>query len=456
MKTWLYFGFLAIFFNACTTKEQVENQILKDLNFNIQKEQKNSNYATLEFEQNVSILPKINQNQNFSANEYKKHFFSPWHTSFKNLKNQNLFWSFPLYLNPKNNYYFFNKQIIPLSWFENIIDNANIKNLGKLNQKALIVQNTISKNLPTQRAILKNPFFENEGLPFDYASDSILNAGTPILISHFSKDKRYAFILSESGVGFVESKDLEFFSDERAKIYENLHFITPIKEKLAILDENKQFFFESRIGAIYPYYKEDKNYFYGKIGAKKYKISKKNAVKFPLEFNDINLKNQLSELLNLPYGWGGYNFERDCSLLTRDIFSAFGLYLPRNSAAQKNSFTHFDVSTLDNTQKKDFLEHFGKSYLTLLYLPGHIMLYGGQILGNDIVIHNIWGLRKDATQRLLISSSVITTLEIGKNEISEENLLLSRLKEISFINLSKEEKNQIINYLEKLKKLQKD
>ncbi|EPE6544606.1 SH3 domain-containing C40 family peptidase, partial [Campylobacter coli] len=61
------------------------------------------------------------------------------------------------------------------------------------------------------------------------------------------------------------------------------------------------------------------------------------------------------------------------------------------------------------------------------------------------------GLRKDETQRLLISSSVITSLEIGKDEISKENLLLSRLKEVSFIYLSKEEKEQITNYLEKLK-----
>nr|WP_251823914.1 restriction endonuclease [Campylobacter jejuni] len=89
-------------------------------------------------------------------------------------------------------------------------------------------------------------------------------------------------------------------------------------------------------------------------------------------------------------------------------------------------------------------------YLSLLYLPGHIMLYAGQITDNNIAIHNIWGLRKDATQRLLISSSVITSLEIGKNEILEDNLLLSRLKEISFINLNEQEKEQIKSYLENI------
>ncbi|MFQ6341942.1 SH3 domain-containing protein [Campylobacter sp. VTCC 70190] len=447
MKFCLYMGFLLLFLTACSTKNLTPPQSPE-----LEQKKENSNYAKLEFEQNTSILPQLTQNIHFNAKEYKKRFFSPWHDSFKNYKAQNLFWSFPAYLNPKNTYYFFNKQKIPIAWFKDAVSNANTQNLGKLNQKALIVQNTISKNLPTQRAILKNPFFENEGFPFDYASDSILNVGTPVLISHFSKDKRYAFILSEVGVGFVESKNLEIFSNHRAKIYEKLDFITPLKEKLAVFSDDGNFFFESRIGAIYPYYKEDKNYFYGKIGSKKYKISKKNAAKFPLKFSDENLKNQLSQVLNLPYGWGGFDFERDCSLLTRDIFSAFGLYLPRNSAAQKNFFNHFDISTLSNSQKKDFLNRFGKAYLSLLYLPGHIMLYAGKISQTDVAIHNIWGLRKNATQRLLIGSSVISSLEIGKNEILEENLLLSRLKEVSFITLSKEEKEQIATYLQNIEK----
>lgn len=66
-----------------------------------------------------------------------------------------------------------------------------------------------------------------KGIPFDYASDSILNAGTPILVSHFSKDKRYAFVLSEAGVGFIESKDLEFFSNNRAQFMKSLTFLHP-------------------------------------------------------------------------------------------------------------------------------------------------------------------------------------------------------------------------------------
>ena len=313
------------------------------------------------------------------------------------------------------------------------------------------MQNTILKNFPTQKAILKNPFLQSEGIPFDYASDSVLNAGSAVLISHLSLDKRYAFVMSESGFGFVERKDLEIFSDKRAKIYENLNFITPLKEKAAVLDESGKFFFETRIGALYPYYKSDLKYYYGKIGAKKYKISKKIASTFPLKLNDMHFKSQIAELLSLPYGWGGYDFERDCSLFLRDIFAPFGIYLPRNSLAQNKTFKNYDISFLSSEKKKELLKKFAKPYATLLYMKGHIMLYAGELGDKSVALHSIWGLRlDDKDKRLLIGQSVFTSLEIGKNQIPKENLLLSKLSHLSFLKLSEEEDLKLKNYLFKL------
>ncbi|MCR2064247.1 SH3 domain-containing C40 family peptidase [Campylobacter helveticus] len=436
--------FLGLFFIACSThetpKKPLENPISKETN---------SFYAKLEYEQNLSILPTLNSKLNPNAKNYKKSFFTPWHSSFKNLKSADLFWSFGVY--KSSNYYFFNKQKIPLSWFNANIKNANTKALNSLNQKALVVQNTILKNFPTQKAILKNPFLQSEGIPFDYTSDSVLNAGSAVLISHLSLDKRYAFVMSESGFGFVERKDLEIFSDKRAKIYENLNFITPLKEKAAVLDESGKFFFETRIGALYPYYKSDLKYYYGKIGAKKYKISKKIASTFPLKLNDMHFKSQIAELLSLPYGWGGYDFERDCSLFLRDIFAPFGIYLPRNSLAQNKTFKNYDISFLSSEKKKELLKKFAKPYATLLYMKGHIMLYAGELDDKSMALHSIWGLRLDnKDKRLLIGQSVFTSLEIGKNQIPKENLLLSKLSHLSFLELSEEEDLKLKNYLFKL------
>ncbi|MBS4234894.1 SH3 domain-containing C40 family peptidase [Campylobacter vulpis] len=436
--------FVAFLFMACSTHKAPQKSLEKPI-----LQTTNSFYANLEFEQNLSMLPTLNGTIKTNPHKYKASFFAPWHSNFKQFKKVNLFWSFSGY--KSGNYYFFNKQKIPLSWFNTQIKNANTKAFNSLNQKALVVQNSILKNFPTQKAILKNPFLQGEGIPFDYASDSVLNAGSAVLISHLSLDKRYAFVMSESGFGFVERKNLELFDDKRTKIYESLNFITPLKEKMPILDERGQFFFETRIGALYPYYKQDKNYYYGKIGARRYKISKKIASSFPLKFDDTHLKHQISQLLTRPYGWGGYDFERDCSLFLRDIFAPFGLYLPRNSLAQNKSFKNFDISFLNNEEKKELLKRFAKPYTTLLYMKGHIMLYAGELDDKSVALHSIWGLRLDEKQRLLIGQSVFTSLEIGKNQIPKENLLLSKLSHLSFLELNDYEVLELSSYLSKLK-----
>lgn len=433
-----YFLYFILFFiSGCT--------------LNTQQSFKTPQYAQFKFEQNVSILPKLDENF-FIKNNYKKNFFRPWHSDFKKLKNEDLFWAFKMYKNQKNQFYFYNKQKISQFWFDEQIKNSNINHLGSINKKALIIQNSLIRNLPTSKAILKNPFEEGEGLPFDYAQNGILNIGSAILVSHYSKDKRYAFVMSENGFGFIKANDFEFISDHRAKIYENLNFITPLKEKTPIFDTKGNFLFQTRVGAIYPYYKKDKNYYYGKIGSYKYKAQKTLFSTFPMQLNDKNLKNQISQILNLPYGWGGYDFERDCSLFTRDLFSAFGIYMPRNSYAQITHFDYFDISKLNQKQKEDFLDHFAKPYLSLLYFPGHIMLYSGKINNTHTVLHSAWGVKGYNNTRLLISQSAITSLQIGKDQadIPNKNLYISKLSKIAFINLNIDEKNIIESYLKNI------
>ncbi len=437
--------FFAVFFAACSVNSKQISEQTK-----IKTEPKH--YAALDFEQNISLLVRLKEEFQNEEKAYKKRFFSAWHSDFKKINPKDLFYSFNAYLDKNNTYYFFNKQIIPKIWFEKNIDNANITAFGSVNKKALITKNTLLKNFPTQSAVLKDPFKEGEGIPFDYTLNSVLNAGNAVLISHFSKDKKYAFVKYEAGFGFVESEALEIFSEERTKIYENLKFITPLYEEMSVLNEKDEFFFETRIGAIYPYYKSDESFYYGKIGKHKYKIPKDKVAVFPLKFNDTHLKHQLSELLNIAYGWGGYALKRDCSLLMRDIFAPFGIYLPRNSLAQNNAFTHFDISFLNNEQKKELIKNFAKPYLTLLYLKGHIMLYVGISEEKELAFHSIWGLRLSEDKRLLLSRSVISSLEIAKDEIKDENLLLSRLKELSFISLSESEKKALQSYLLNFKK----
>ena len=79
------------------------------------------------------------------------------------------------------------------------------------------------------------------------------------------------------------------------------------------------------------------------------------------------------------------------------------------------------------------------------------MLYAGELDDKSVALHSIWGLRlDDKDKRLLIGQSVFTSLEIGKNQIPKENLLLSKLSHLSFLELSEEEDLKLKNYLFKL------
>ncbi|HEB7556524.1 TPA: hypothetical protein RZH79_001744, partial [Campylobacter coli] len=90
MKIWLYPCLATLFFTACSLKESGLNSNPPQSISNFEYQQ-DSHYAKLEFDQNISILSKMNQNINFDSQKYKQLFFSPWHSSFKTLKNQNLF-----------------------------------------------------------------------------------------------------------------------------------------------------------------------------------------------------------------------------------------------------------------------------------------------------------------------------------------------------------------------------
>ncbi len=63
MKIWLYPCLTALFFTACSIKETKLSPAPSQTILNF-KDQQDSHYAKLEFDQNISILSKMNQNIN--------------------------------------------------------------------------------------------------------------------------------------------------------------------------------------------------------------------------------------------------------------------------------------------------------------------------------------------------------------------------------------------------------
>ncbi|MBQ3413906.1 MAG: C40 family peptidase [Clostridia bacterium] len=88
------------------------------------------------------------------------------------------------------------------------------------------------------------------------------------------------------------------------------------------------------------------------------------------------------------YGWGGMLDAMDCSLYTRLVYKCFGIELPRNTTWQERTPEKVnDVSKMTSEDKQKYLEeiHVG----SLLYFPGHTMIYIGSKDGVSYVINAV-------------------------------------------------------------------
>ncbi|EAI5647805.1 glycoside hydrolase [Campylobacter fetus] len=386
---------------------------------------------SLKFEQNASILPDLGKSIKANKFELLSKFFSVWNDEIKESKNE-LMWAFNIYKNSPNKKYY-GESKLPRSdeWFLAQKNNANFDKFKSILQPAITIANTEVRDFPTIEKLFLDPSKAGEGYPFDYLQESVLGAFHPLLVSHFSKDGAWAFVKSDSLWGFVRSKDIKLLTKSEADEFQRYKFAVFTKDNEAIKDENGNFLFYSRIGSIFPYDSED--YFSFKF-KNNFTISKEYAKQFQT-INSQNLKTTLNELLGQNYGWGGENKLRDCSLFIKDYFSSFGVWLPRNSKAQGQIGRVINLKNLTNNEKKDMIKKYAIPFLTLLYMPGHIMIYAGDINGTLTSVHDSWGIKTKDNGRAMIGKIAITDLEIGKgNEsISDEALLLSKITSMNII-----------------------
>lgn len=109
-----------------------------------------------------------------------------------------------------------------------------------------------------------------------------------------------------------------------------------------------------------------------------------------------NIRAQASKMLGEPYDWGGKQGYRDCTGLISDLFLVFGVHFAGNSTMQ---MAQIGVKHLTECyarkDKKLLLQHLLPG--TVLYLPGHAMLYLGYAEGKYRILHSVYqlGLKMD-------------------------------------------------------------
>jgi hypothetical protein len=154
---------------------------------------------------------------------------------------------------------------------------------------------------------------------------------------------------------------------------------------------------------------------------------------FPVPFTPKNAARAIDGMMGEPYGWGGTSGLRDCSSMTRDYFSLFGIWLPRNSGDQSFAGSRISLKDASAQERNETVIRDGVPFATLIHMPGHIMLYLGPYDGEPAVFHNTWGVAVTGG-RAVVGRAVATGLRLGE-EIpgkAADSLLIDRIDAISF------------------------
>ncbi|WOX05250.1 NlpC/P60 family protein [Microbulbifer pacificus] len=111
-----------------------------------------------------------------------------------------------------------------------------------------------------------------------------------------------------------------------------------------------------------------------------------------LEYRPSLVLQQAFKFLGERYGWGHDYNGRDCTGFVGEVYKSFGILMPRNSGQQGNSdFAPTKrFATEDHAARAEALEHLNVG--DLIYIPGHVMMYIGEVDGEPYVIHDVTGL----------------------------------------------------------------
>ncbi len=137
-----------------------------------------------------------------------------------------------------------------------------------------------------------------------------------------------------------------------------------------------------------------------------------------LPFTTKNLIEQMFLFLGERYGWGGMYESVDCSGLVQEVMACFGIKMPRDAREQIRIPASRITFTEDMTEdeRKGTLDLMPPG--TLLYFPGHIMIYLGQVQGEYYVISSVSSMKmpqsSESEDALKVRRVVINTLSMER------------------------------------------
>jgi len=380
-----------------------------------------------------SITAMSDEEQLQYDREYNQKFFQPWDNGMIMLSESERTWQFKY---AKDRTYRVDRSPIPQSWYRKQKRNSNFEMSDSVSLPAITLKHTNLRLFPSEEGVYYDPNKTGEGFPFDYSQNSSVHLNTPLMVSHYSKDKQWVYVETSFASGWIKVQDMAFIGPELQEKFRNGDYSITVKDNLNLSDDRGQISLV-KMGTIFPIDPTTKKYLIAKKDSKGYAYLDKVTVNDidiiahkPIKFNPFNIAYISKQLVGEPYGWGGMLQTRDCSALTRDFFAPFGVYLARNSRKQAENGREFiSLKGLDTEGKKETILNNAKPFRSMLFVPGHITLYLGKKDGEPIILHNYWGVRlKDGSKKVL-ARAIISTTKPGAelSNVKERSMLINTL-----------------------------
>jgi hypothetical protein len=383
------------------------------------------------------IVPYSNYEVDKNFDRFKRLYFMPWSLYSLDIEPQDFGWEVRFVT--KKPIYKENGKVIPSYIYKRWIKNAQMHKQNSIGDYGITIRHTDVKAFPTNSRFYRDPKKVGEGFPFDYNQNSSLHINVPLYISHYSKDHRWAFVRASYSFGWVKVQDIALVDSKFIRDFKLGLYAMSIKDNLRVYNEKHHNISLVKLGALFPYDSVNDSYliatknYMGKAKIKKIKVKNKNIIaKIPLPFTSKNVAKIAKEFYNEPYGWGGGYECRDCSATTRDFMGVFGVFLHRNSSKQAKDGSQIYIKGLNKYQKKQAIIQNAKPFRSLLYVPGHIVLYLGKYKNEPVIMHTYWGIRKKDGSKIITARTIITSTEPGKErrDVKEKSKLINTFKYI--------------------------
>ena len=324
----------------------------------------------------------------------------------------------------KGGYYDINSvpEKVEREWLQDRIDFPNVKNAGlyykgqKVSESewqerykayafeqmpetidvkyGVIVHSTPSFDFPTTDIMTGSDLNEAE----NKLQQTYFRMNEPVVVLWESLDKSWYYVVANEFIGWIQAKDCALFENRTQWTeFQNQDRFLLVTEDSNIVGIDDKVFMSTKLYLADEEELQDSlqgDYIVrvpqrgadGKLHYTYAALTKQDKVhEGYLPYTIANTLTLAFQMLDEPYGWGGIDGKRDCSMYIKDIYSCFGFWLPRNSRGQMAiPKMNKQLEGMSVEQREELLSNTNPG--SIMGISGHVMLYLGRDNGQDYVI----------------------------------------------------------------------